>query len=196
MKFLRTIWNRLFVRDTAFTSRYQRLKLLYALEDPWSMSTPKERHRFAKTNELVINQIGPIGTVLEVGCGEGHQTEFIQMVAESVTGIDLSATAIARAKRRCPDVNFRVCNAENLEEALKDASFDLIMLCEVLYYSKDPSQIVKTCQQHSDHILVTNFSERAGALKPEFSHAGWRRLDDIVYEDTVWECHVWTRASH
>jgi methylase of polypeptide subunit release factors len=41
-----------------------------------------------------------VETPLEVGCGEGHQTLALQKIAQTVVGVDVRPTAIARAEAR------------------------------------------------------------------------------------------------
>ncbi len=48
------------------------------------------------------------GEVLEVGCGPGRITGHLRELGLAVRGIDLSPAMVAEAKRRCPDLDFRV----------------------------------------------------------------------------------------
>ncbi len=61
--------------------------------------------------------------VLDIGCGEGYYTDFIQRSATeqgkllSVSGFDISKDAIALAKRRNADVEFAVAGAYDMPVA-------------------------------------------------------------------------------
>jgi len=68
-------------------------------------------------------------SVLEIGCGEGRLTFQYAPQAESVVGIDPSASAIAAAKKRTPrnlvqKVRFQVGRGEQMD--FPDESFDLV----------------------------------------------------------------------
>src|SRR5262245_10047721 len=56
--------------------------------------------------------------VLDIGCGKGAFTHLLYRPGGTVIGTDLSATAVARARAKYPDIDFRVATAE---EALRDA---------------------------------------------------------------------------
>ena len=69
--------------------------------------------------------------VLDAGCGDGVFAAFLHGLGFQVTGVDLSATAIERARARSPDVDLRLAS---LEEPLPfpDATFDAVWCTEVL----------------------------------------------------------------
>lgn len=50
--------------------------------------------------------------VLDAGCGSGEFTAFLADLGFSVTGVDISAAAVARAQQRCPAARFEVASLE------------------------------------------------------------------------------------
>ena len=101
-------------------------------EDPFSYSTdPYEYARLAAL-EAALGP-GPIGRVLELGCAEGHMTERLARRAASVTSVDISSVAIARARRRAPSAIFSEGDILTWEPG-EAAAFDVVVVAEVLYY--------------------------------------------------------------
>jgi len=82
--------------------------------------------------------IPPSASILEVGCGDGELLALIQ--AERKTGIDISNTQIARARKRLPDATFLTQAGELL--ALQE-TFDVIILSETLDLSADVQRLLE-----------------------------------------------------
>jgi predicted TPR repeat methyltransferase len=75
------------------------------------------RYAFCRRLQSILRRAGPVArfarkilrrcvfnfvsgkSVLELGCGEGHLTQAILGGARSITGVDISDVAIARAMR-------------------------------------------------------------------------------------------------
>ncbi len=60
------------------------------------MDAEAQRFRFAETNRIIGEQFGHVGSILEVGCGEGHQSQALLEVCDELVGIDVSARAVER----------------------------------------------------------------------------------------------------
>lgn len=83
-----------------------------------------KRNRFRVTSRLCR------GRVMELGCGEGHLAKAISDRGLSVTGVDMSAEKIARARALYPEMNFVRADVRDLEA--EDGAFDTVVLAEVL----------------------------------------------------------------
>lgn len=70
--------------------------------------------------------------VLDVGCGDGTLAQMLHKQGFAVTGIDPSATAVARARRRLPMGEFHCATAENLPATLE--SFDAAYFVNSLHH--------------------------------------------------------------
>ncbi len=69
--------------------------------------------------------------ILEIGCGQGFNSHLLaKSKNHKVVGIDLSKKEIQIAKKRYPQVDFRVMNAEKLD--FKNASFDKVYAMDIL----------------------------------------------------------------
>jgi SAM-dependent methyltransferase len=74
--------------------------------------------------------------ILDLGCGEGHQTAALSQLAGSTLGIDIAENALERARSQFPNIRFQ---QGELLDVIKDPEilqipFDLISVSEVLYY--------------------------------------------------------------
>lgn len=192
---IRRLWARLWLRRSQFTGDYGRLKALYAVEDPWDLGSAREQERFARTNEIIRSIAPDCGRLLEIGCGEGYQTERMRDVSHEIVGVEVSAQAVERARRRCPDVRFHVGRAEDVADLIGDARFDVVTAFEVLYYAKDIGRIIADLQTLAPTLVITNFVSRAEHMARHFEGPGWRRVEDLSVGDTVWRVDIWQRPN-
>lgn len=97
-----------------------------------------ERCRYEQTLKVIQDAIGklqkPLAKVkiLDVGCSGGSFTHLLRGLAGSVTGIDLSETAIQRARARFGDIIFQASSVYN--PGLEAEAYDVIVCMEVIYY--------------------------------------------------------------
>ena len=84
------------------------------------------------------SSIHPEQRVLDVGCGPGALTaELVRRVGPAqVAAIDPSASFVAAARERFPDVDVREGRAERLP--FPDASFDVALAQLVVHFMTDP----------------------------------------------------------
>ncbi|MEB8388443.1 SAM-dependent methyltransferase [Rhodobacteraceae bacterium KMM 6894] len=185
------LWKRLMLRGADFGGAYARIRMIYAIPDPWEMSSDREQYRFAQT-VCHLQALAPsYNSVLEFGCGEGHQSTHLETICKTLYGVDISSTAVARAKDRCPQGNFQVAGLEDAATVFERRKMDLITACEVLYYAADIKQIIPAMQARAERLYVSNYKPRSDRMRQHFQGDGWERLDDIQFEDTVWECFFW-----
>jgi ubiquinone/menaquinone biosynthesis C-methylase UbiE len=96
-----------------------------------------ERKR-SRVVELIRNcGIAPGARVLEYGCGPGVFTAAVKEALPSLRlhGCDISAVAVAKARQRCRDAQFRV--VEDGIDPFEPESFDLIYTHHVLEHVQD-----------------------------------------------------------
>jgi SAM-dependent methyltransferase len=140
---MRRAWMKYALRTVRQNDAHDRLDLAYKMPDPWHMASAQEQARFAETNAVIARELGEqFGSLLEIGCGEGHQTEHLATLAARVTGLDVSATAIERARRRLgrPRQRVRVRGRRRPRACRGPRSvgrFELVTACEVIYYMSD-----------------------------------------------------------
>lgn len=170
---------------------------LYAKSnDPWSFRTRwyEARKRAITVASLTRERFN---SGLEIGCSVGHLTELLSERCESLLAVDISAHAIAEA-RRTPlhDVEFVV---QDVLGEFPKGQFDLIVLSEVGYYwdetelravrdriqaSLEPDGVVLACHwRHPVHGHRLS-GDRVHEILGEGS---WARAVTHVEEDFVLE---------
>lgn len=95
---------------------------------------PKEYDRGAL--DRFAARVGPGGRVIDAGCGPcGHVARHLTDAGLVVTGVDLSPTCVALARRTQPDLRFETMAMEAMTFA--DASFDgLVAYHSIMYVPK------------------------------------------------------------
>jgi 2-polyprenyl-3-methyl-5-hydroxy-6-metoxy-1,4-benzoquinol methylase len=109
---------------------------VFSAEDPWHLGSAQEQYRYhIAINYIKKNFQKPGMKVLELGCAEGNFTEFLAREGYNITSVDISETAITRAKKKNIEgveyVNSEMTEYINENDIKK---FDLILLMECLYY--------------------------------------------------------------
>jgi len=190
--FTRAIWKRLTLRKLGFGDRHGALDRLYRISDPWDMGSSKEQFRFAETNALIERELGRVGSILEVGCGEGHQSVHLARVAERLVGIDVSRRAVERARARCPGQTFEVGDVYGVAASAAEGAFDLVVACEVLYYMKDVAAALAAMRRLGRSVLVTYYQgQEAAALRPILDAIPDGVDSRFAFESTVWHARLW-----
>ena len=78
----RRLWMKYALRGVGGNDNHARLDLAYRMPDPWNMESPMERARFEATNAVIEQAFGRVGSVMEIGCGEGHQTQYLAWLSD------------------------------------------------------------------------------------------------------------------
>lgn len=145
----------------------------------WDFSAPGEQERYARVLSAVTEVRGTAnwGDVLEVGCAEGLFTLELVARARTVTAVDISAVACARAAARCARLpQVRVLQLD-LETGTLPGRYDILFAMDVLerVHGRDRmGRIVDklvTALREGGLLVVT--SER---LPPDAESARWARL--------------------
>jgi ubiquinone/menaquinone biosynthesis C-methylase UbiE/DNA-binding transcriptional ArsR family regulator len=95
------------------------------------------------TARALIGLLEP-GDVVDIACGDGVLAELIAERARSVTGVDISATVVAAARKRLSrlaNVDFREADMHQLP--LPSAAFDHVFLMHALSYTREPQTVLR-----------------------------------------------------
>lgn len=189
----RNLWTRILLRGVHFRDRYRQLDTLYRLPNPWNLEDPKELFRFEQTNNLIKQEFGHVGRLFEIGCGEGHQSLYLAETCDQLSGCDVSARAIERARRRFPKGEFLVgpFNANIVGDA---RAYELVVACEVLYYMHDVRSTLELMSRIGAACLVTYYRSQAARLEPILADMGLEKRLKIVHGDDWWTATWWRNA--
>lgn len=179
------------MRGVRYSNDYRKLDNAYRMADPWLMTSPAEQFRFTETNRLILERIGRVHSILEIGCGEGHQSLYLQQVCDRLTGLDVSARAVKRAGSRCPQANFFVGDIFSHEVSTL-APFDLVVACEVLYYISDLPATLQRMRTIGRSCLVTYFDGERETLDRYVSDCLPGIFSEIIeFEQSWWHLLWW-----
>lgn len=178
------------LRGVRYSDNFRKIDAIYLIDDPWRMSSPGEQYRFAETNRLVAERFGPVGSLLEIGCGEGHQSLHLQEVCDHVVGLDVSARAVERARSRCPRGNFLVGDIFSKEVDAR-APFDLVLASEVLYYMTDTCAVLQRMRALGRNNLVTYFAGAMATLDPQVLSLPGVASEILEFKQSRWRAAWW-----
>jgi SAM-dependent methyltransferase len=75
--------------------------------------------------------------VLDLGCGTGYGTAQLALTAQTATGLDISADAIAYARNSYPASNLRWLQSSCTQLPFRDGTIDLAVAFEVIEHLED-----------------------------------------------------------
>jgi SAM-dependent methyltransferase len=138
------LWIRSARADAAVTQRFaghdvaQAFEALYrAKTDPYGAADQRYRYQARKYAMLLsFLPARPYRHVLELGCGVGALSRTLALHAESVTGIDISASAVQQATALSHghvNLSFRAGDVHTFDS--DGQQYDLIVVADVLYYA-------------------------------------------------------------
>jgi len=191
LSYLRSFWSRAMLRHVHFADRHDRMDSLYRMQDPWGMTTPRERFRFDETNRLIQRACGRPGSILEIGCGEGHQSEFLARVCDELVGIDVSPRAVSLAKERVPAASFEAATLKDSTLAATRAPFDLVVAAEVLYYVSDAADMLDLMERRGRQCFVTYYDKHRARLDPLLETRSGVAREAFSHEQTTWVACWW-----
>ena len=132
--------------------------------DSWHQEDSRQLNR---NIALSILKGWNFNSVLDVGCGKGALTHLLKKNNNRVLGIDISETAIEKAKARYPDIEFEkvdigdsralVATLMAAKGASHDNYVDLVFTAETLSYIESWEDVVQTIAQHSKYFLISLF---------------------------------------
>jgi 2-polyprenyl-3-methyl-5-hydroxy-6-metoxy-1,4-benzoquinol methylase len=190
-KAARRTWMKYAMRGVGAADAHERMDLAYSMPDPWDMDSNMERARFAATDALIQRTFGRLGSILELGCGEGHQTRHFAALADQVYGLDVSTKAIERARVALPDLQFADVDIFEQPWGEERGRFDLVTACEVMYYMKDVDMVLERMSHLGRACLVTFFSPALRRMAPHLERIPNLQKDWVYYGSTVWLVCWW-----
>jgi len=121
--------------------------------------------------------IGPEDTVVEIGCGIGRMTRALATRAARVTGIDVSAEMVDRARlalRDLPNVHLLVGNGRDLGD-VADGSADVVHSFIVFQHIPDPAITYAYVREIGRVLRPGGWTVFQVSERPEIHRSGaWR----------------------
>jgi len=194
-EFIRNLWTRSILRGIHYGDRHSRFDQLYRIEDPWHMNNDAEKFRFEETNRLIRANFGPLQSLLEIGCGEGHQTSKLAELCSNIYALDISSRAVERAKQRCPTANLGVGDLFSAPILKGLHRFDLVVACEVLYYMSDVPTTLARMQQLGRSCFVTYVSDQHEHLAAPLAQMPNRQTAEFTHKEVLWHAVWWSVES-
>lgn len=109
---------------------HDELEAWHRADDPWGFETHPDD---ARRKAVLLAELPrrPYENVLDIGCGQGFVTR--DLPGRRILGVDVSAEAVARARRHCSErLRFETASLFDLEPSI-GAPFDLVVVTGVLY---------------------------------------------------------------
>jgi SAM-dependent methyltransferase len=125
------------IRDGRLVGEFEEMYRDYA--DPWRQTT---REKFGSDKAIALNLLARLKQefgarrVVELGSGLGYFTARIADLGFEVTGLDVSETAIAKARAKHPDIPFRVAPFKEFD-IVRELAPDIIVMGEITWYVLD-----------------------------------------------------------
>lgn len=96
-------------------------------------------HAYLAPTVLAMLARKQVGRILDLGCGNGSFARLLCERGWQVTGLDLSASGVATAKRQCPDARFAVQDITSADEIVERfGRFPVIVSLEVIEHMYSP----------------------------------------------------------
>jgi SAM-dependent methyltransferase len=101
-------------------------------------------HRYSYTLQLLAQQLGGKGRLLEIGCGAGFFLKAAERNGWDVHGLELSEAGAAFAAER---LGLRVIREQAEHAAFDDASFDAVAMFDVIEHLLDPMAVLRSAHR-------------------------------------------------
>lgn len=145
--FFRSLWDRVEWGRKPVLDKW--LMQSYEKEDPWNYTTcPQEADRFRSALKLLDTGGGQnhFERAIEVGCAEGVFTNMLASRCKSLLAVDISQTALERARKRCADNEVKF-EQWDLSSSPAPSNLDLVVVMDVLELFYRPSDIRRARQK-------------------------------------------------
>jgi SAM-dependent methyltransferase len=121
-------------RDEADSDVRGMFESIWEGDDPWNLeSSEHEQRRYERHLELLDDR--RYGRALEIGCGAGAFTRQLSPLTDQLVAIDVSETAVERARAHGSPANvaYRVVNAMDFD-LVAEGPWDLVVLSDTIEY--------------------------------------------------------------
>ena len=143
-------------------------------DDPWEQTALKY---WASENAVTYRLIQELNAnrVIELGCGLGHYTNKIRQLGFDVLGVDISSTAIEKARKNYPNCKFTTGDILDFK-IYEDFRPEVIIMAEITWYVLDKlDEFIKFIKSNFRdtyliHLLTTYPSGEQNYGKEKFTN--------------------------
>ena len=168
-------YHDLVIKDGKFIGEFE--QLYSEFDDPWMQS--QQPNPYARMASIIHMKKLGIKSVLECGCGLGYYADWIRRETGVIPkSVDVSETAIEKAKKIFPDLDFEVADITKTLSDYKD--LDAILFAEIIWYIlPDLDQIFETMKAHfSGKTLIVTQVFYKGSQK--YGNEYFTSLDEFI----------------
>jgi len=139
-----------------------------------------KKHLFPEEQEIFNKYLEKGKSILDLGCGTGRTTHYLQKKGLKVKGIDISKAMIEGAKKNNPEIDFEIGDARELDIPSDSLDYVLFSFNGLDYIHPEKSRL-KTLNEinrilKKDGIFIFSSHNRLWLYKPTF-----RRLTKIYH---------------
>jgi ubiquinone/menaquinone biosynthesis C-methylase UbiE len=160
--------------------------------------TPHGKYADALEKELFLKLIQPKcgQSLLDIGCGTGHNLTFFKELGLKAAGIDASKSMLnIAAKRLGTDVELYLGQAERLP--FDNHSFDIATLITVLEFVSDPTKVLKEAARVTRRQIYLGILNKASLLAISRRIKG--RFRNSIYNRakfySIWEIEATVKTA-
>lgn len=180
---VRLIMNSRILVRTYFDHKYKK-------EDPYEIAKKSSDTRYSDMLALISDM--HFKRALDVGCGEGSFSKMLLSCCDLVEGIDISETAIARAKLKYQCYSSLRFFAADFSKCCFEGKYDLIVCAEVLYYL-NRNQLTKTISKiygllnPNAFVLISNIKKIRSSRGFFRTNIGAYEINQLVRDSYMFE---------
>lgn len=131
---------------------------------------PVYRRRVQVLSDLILPHLRAGDRVLDVGCGFGGLGDALLKHADCPAGLQLQG--LERVKRGNELIPVEAFDGRNIPHP--DASFDAVILADVLHHDPEPDLLIAQCARVSRRLLIIKDHKVDGPLaQPRISLMDW-----------------------
>lgn len=110
-------------------------------------------HLSRQISLVILNRYN-FSRILDIGCGKGSFTHLLKKANNEVVGMDISQTAIEKARARYRNIDFKVLSISELMSTQKE-QYDLVIMIEILSYLENWKEVIEYVSKITRYIFIS-----------------------------------------
>lgn len=123
--------------------------------------------RDSKLYRIVLQKLGYVNSVLDVGCGEGKLVNFLaKRMRKKIVGLDISESSFNKAVKKATEVGIPnlitciKCDAHQIGECLTNETFEAVTMTYTLHHLGEPAvalREIRKTMHPKGRILIVDY---------------------------------------